>query len=176
MISGHIDDALLLELFTHKGVGTLITPDPIQTLRPARPDDISGIVRLLEPLESEGVLVKRNRRLLEREISHFIVIEHDGVVIACAALYPFPEERSGELAGLAVHPDFRSQGAGERLLKEIEARARRSKLKRLFVLTTRAEHWFVERGFTETGIDDLPGPKRELYNYQRRSVVLVKRI
>jgi amino-acid N-acetyltransferase len=176
LISGHIDDALLLELFTHKGVGTLITPDPLQALRPARSEDIGGIVRLLQPLEAEGTLVKRNRRLLERELNHFVVIEHDGIVIACAALYPFADERAGELAGLAVNPDFRNQGAGERLLKEIENRARRMKLKRLFVLTTRAEHWFVERGFIETDIDELPQPKRALYNLQRRSVVLVKRI
>ena len=176
MISGHIDDALLLELFTHKGVGTLITPDPLQTVRPARPNDVGGIVRLIEPLEAEGTLVKRNRRLLEREVSRFILIEHDGLAVACAALYPFPEEKTGELAALAVHPDFRNQGAGERLLKEIESRARRMKLKRLFVLTTRAEQWFVERGFTEAGVDALPSPKRELYNLQRRSVVLVKRI
>ena len=176
LISGHIDDALLLELFTHKGVGTLITPDPIQTLRPARVDDIGGILQLIEPLEAEGTLVKRNRSLLESEVNRFVVIEHDGIVIACAALYPFPEERVGELAGLAVRPDFRNQGAGERLLKEIEVRARRMKLKRLFVLTTRAEHWFVERGFTETDIEALPAPKRALYNLQRRSVVLVKRI
>lgn len=176
LISGHIDDALLLELFTHKGVGTLVTPDPLETLRPARPDDIGGILRLIEPLEAQGILVKRKRGLLESEINRFVVLEHDRVVIACAALYPFPEERAGELAGLAVSPDFRNQGAGERLLKEIEARARRLKLKKLVVLTTRAEHWFVERGFTEADIDALPAPKRELYNYQRRSVVLVKRL
>jgi len=176
LISGHLDDALLLELFTHKGVGTLVTPDPIENLRPAKPDDIGGILQLIEPLEAEGTLVKRNRGLLESEVGRFLVLEHDRVVIACAALYPFPDERAGELAGLAVHPDFRNHGAGERLLKEIEARARRLKLKRLFVLTTRAEHWFVERGFTETDIDALPAPKRELYNYQRRSVVLVKRL
>ena len=176
LISGHIDDALLLELFTHKGVGTLVTPDPIETLRPARPEDIGGILQLIEPLEAQGILVKRNRGLLESEIGRFLVLEHDRVVIACAALYPFPDERAAELAGLAVRPDFRNQGAGERLLKEIEARARRMKLKRLFVLTTRTEHWFVERGFTETDIDALPAPKRELYNYQRRSVVLVKRL
>lgn len=175
LISGHLDDSLLLELFTHKGVGTLVSPDPIQTLRPAKADDIGGILQLLEPLETEGILVKRNRGLLETEIARFMVVEHDGIVVACAALYPFPDERAGELAALAVHPDFRSQGAGERLVSAIEARARRLKLKRLFVLTTRAEHWFVERGFTETDIEALPAPKRALYNWQRRSVVLVKR-
>ena len=93
-----------------------------------------------------------------------------------AALYPFADEKAGELACLVVHPEFRNGGAGERMLTEIEQRARRQKLKRLFVLTTRAEHWFVERGFEEAGIDALPQQKRSLYNYQRRSVVLVKRV
>jgi amino-acid N-acetyltransferase len=131
---------------------------------------------LIEPLEAEGILVKRNRSLLESEINRFVVLEHDGVIIGCAALYAFPEERAGELAGLAVRPDFRNQGAGERLLAEVEKRAKRLKLKKLVVLTTRTEQWFVERGFVEAGIEALPGPKRRLYNWQRRSVVLVKRV
>ena len=176
LISGHIDDGLLLELFTRKGVGTMLTPDPLETLRPARVEDIVGVLRLIEPLEADGTLVKRSRDLLEREIGRFMVLEHDRMVIGCAALYPFAEERAAELACLTVHPDFRSVGAGERLLTEMEVRARKQKLKRLFVLTTRAEHWFVERGFIETGVHELPRQKRALYNYQRRSVVLVKRL
>lgn len=176
LISGHIDDGLLLELFTHKGVGTMVTPDPIETLRQARIEDIGGVLGLIEPLEAEGILVKRGRNRLEREIGRFVVLEHDKLLVGCAALYPFAEERAGELACLVVHPDFRDQGAGARLLAEIERRARRAKLKRLFVLTTRAEHWFVEHGFVEAGLDALPRQKRLLYNYQRRSVVLVKRL
>jgi len=176
LISRHADGGLLLELFTHQGVGTMITPDELQILRQARIDDIGGILQLLEPLEAEGLLVKRSRDLLEMEIERFVVLEHDRMVIGCAALYPFSEDKAGELAGLAVHPDFRNAGAGERLLKEIESRARRRKLKTLFVLTTRAEHWFIERGFAEVAPDVLPRHKRELYNYQRRSVVLSKRL
>jgi amino-acid N-acetyltransferase len=176
LISGHLDDALLLELFTHRGVGTLITPDPVEVLRPARNDDIGGILRLIEPLEADGTLVKRHRSLLEQEMSRFVVLDHDGLVVACAALYPFPDERAGELACLAVHPDFRNHGAGERLLRDIESRSRRLKLKKLFVLTTRAEHWFIERGFEEAAVDVLPGQRRTLYNLQRRSVVLTKRL
>jgi amino-acid N-acetyltransferase len=176
LISGHIDDGLLLELFTHKGVGTMLTPDPIETLRQAKIEDIGGVLRLIEPIEQEGILVKRGRDRLEREIGRFLVLEHDKIIVGCAALYPFPDERAGELACLVVHPEFRNAGAGERLLTEIEARARRHKLKRLFVLTTRAEHWFVERGFAEEGVQALPRQKRSLYNYQRRSVVLVKRV
>jgi amino-acid N-acetyltransferase len=75
-----------------------------------------------------------------------------------------------------VHPDFRGRDAGERLLVAMEQRARRQRVKKLFVLTTRAEHWFVERGFIETGVAELPRQKRALYNYQRRSVVLVKQL
>jgi amino-acid N-acetyltransferase len=176
LISGRIDDGLLLELFTHKGVGTMLTPDPIETLRAAKIEDIGGVLSLIEPLEAEGILVKRGRDRLEREIGRFVVLEHDKLLVGCAALYPFSGERAGELACLVVQPDFRSQGAGERLLTEIEMRARRQKLKRLFVLTTRAEHWFVERGFDEVGVNQLPRQKRTLYNYQRRSVVLVKRL
>lgn len=176
LISGHLDDSLLLELFTHKGVGTLVTPDPLETLRHAKIDDIGGILRLLEPLEAEGILVKRNRDLLEMEIDRFWVMEHDRMIIGCAALYPFSDERSGELAGLAVHPEFRGRGAGERLMVAIEKRARSQRLKQLFVLTTRAEHWFVERGFVETDVGALPDKKKELYNYQRRSVVLIKKL
>lgn len=176
LISGHVDDGLLLELFTHKGVGTMLTPDPIETLRSAKLEDIGGILQLIEPLEADGTLVKRNRDLLEREIGRFLVLEHDGIVVACAALYPFPDEAAGELACLVVRDDFRNQGAGERLLTEIERHASRHRLKRLFVLTTRAEHWFVERGFSEAGPSALPRRKRQLYNYQRRSVVLVKRL
>ena len=104
------------------------------------------------------------------------MLEHDKMVVGCAALYPFADERAAELACLTVHPDFRGTGAGERLLTEVETRARRHKIKRLFVLTTRAEHWFVERGFAEIGVEALPRQKRLLYNYQRRSVVLVKRL
>lgn len=176
LVSGHIDDGLLLELFTRRGVGTMLTPDPIETLRPARLEDIGGILQLIEPLEADGTLVRRNRDLLEREVGRFIVLEHDRIIVACAALYPFANEAAGELACLVVHPDFRNQGAGERLLVEIERRGRRMKLKRLFVLTTRAEHWFVERGFEEKGPAALPRRKRVLYNYRRRSVVLVKRL
>ena len=176
LISGHLDDSLLLELFTHKGVGTLVTPDPLETLRHAKIDDIGGILGLIEPLEAAGLLVKRSRDLLEMEIDRFWVLEHDRMIIGCAALYPFSGERSGELAGLAVHPEFRGRGAGERLLAAIEKRARGLRLKQLFVLTTRAEHWFVERGFTETDVGALPQKKKELYNYQRRSVVLIKRL
>jgi amino-acid N-acetyltransferase len=176
LLSSRAEGALLLELFTRRGVGTMLTQDPLERLRPAKIDDIGGILQLIEPLEADGILVKRSRDLLEMEVDRFVVLEHDRIVTGCAALYPFPEEGSGELACLAVHPDFRGQGAGERLMEAIEAKARRQRIKRLFVLTTRTEQWFVERGYSETTVAALPRRRQTLYNYQRRSVVLMKRV
>jgi amino-acid N-acetyltransferase len=174
LISRHVDGAILQELFTHEGVGTLITKDPVENLRPASIDDVGGIIGLIEPLEAEGALVRRSRELLEMEIERFVVLEHDGLLIGCAALYPFPDAQAGELACLAVHPDYRKGGRGEALLEYVQGIAAKKGLRRLFVLTTRTAHWFVERGFIEAGIDDLPDEKRTLYNYQRRSKVFAK--
>jgi amino-acid N-acetyltransferase len=174
LLSRHVDGALLLELFTHDGIGTMVTHDPLERLRQASIDDVGGILSLIEPLEADGTLVKRARELLEIEIDRFSVLEHDGVVVGCAALYPFPEDSAGELACLAVHSDYRSTGAGDRLLRHIESQARRAGMGRLFVLTTRAAHWFIERGFTEADIAALPRQKQSLYNYSRRSKVFLK--
>ena len=175
LVSRHADGALLLELFTHRGVGTMLTQDPLEKLRPARIDDIGGILRLIEPLEADGTLVKRNRDLLEMEIDRFVVLEHDNIVIGCAALYQF-EDGTAEIACLAVNPDHRRAGAGERLLHAIEARGKQRKVKRLFVLTTRAAHWFIERGFAAAPVSALPRRRQGLYNYQRRSQVFIKRL
>jgi amino-acid N-acetyltransferase len=168
------DGAMLMEFFTRDGVGTVMTSAPLARLRDATIDDVGAILGLIEPLEADGTLVKRGRERLEMEITRFSVVEHDGVIVGCAALYPFSTEKSAELACLAVMPDFRRSGYGDQLRSHIEARAKKLKLKRLFVLTTRTAHWFIERGFVESDVDALPAARRELYNLQRRSKVLVK--
>ena len=176
LISRHLDGALLLELFTRDGVGTMIASAPLAHMRNATIDDVGGILQIIGPLEEQGVLVRRSRERLETEIERFVVAEHDGMIIGCAALYAFPEERVGELAALAVHPDFRREGYGEALMIEIEARARKLKLATLFVLTTRTSQWFIERGFHTAAIADLPQQKQALYNYQRKSQVYRKKL
>lgn len=168
------DGALLLELFTHQGVGTMVTQDPLEELRQASIDDVGGILRLIEPLEADGTLVKRSRELLENEIQRFTVLVHDHMVVGCAALYPFEDARAAELGCLAVHAGHQGGGAGERLLRHVEERARKQGLRQLFVLTTKAAHWFLERGFTPSAVDQLPPEKKSLYNLQRRSKVLSK--
>lgn len=174
LISRHRDGALLSELFTREGVGTLITPAPLETLRAATIDDVGGILGLIEPLEREGILVRRSRELLEMEVERFLVLESDGVIAGCVALYPFPEEQAAELACLAVSSEYRGRGFGDRLLAEAEKKGKKAGFKKLFVLTTRTEHWFEERGFVDSSPDHLPKSKQALYNYKRKSKVLQK--
>ena len=168
------DGALLLELFTRDGIGTLISQAPFEAMRPAAVGDVPGILDLIVPLEQQGVLVARSRERLEGEISDYTVIERDGTVIGCAALHDFPDARMGELACLVLHPDYRGCQRGERLLTHIEQLARSRALSRLFVLTTRTAHWFRERGFEPADIEALPDDRRNAYNTQRNSKVLIK--
>jgi len=176
LISRHVDGAILQELFTMSGIGTMIAPEPVEAMRQATIDDVGGILSLIEPLEEQGVLVRRSRELLEMEIGCFFILEHDGITIGCAALYPFAQEKAGELACLAVHPDYRDAGRGATLLAYLEDAARQKKLKRLFVLTTQTAHWFVEHGFAEAGVEALPQQKQALYNFQRKSKVFEKKL
>lgn len=168
------DGALLRELFTREGSGTLVSSEPFEELRPARIDDVAGIVELLRPLEAAGILVSRSRERLETDIERFVVAERDGLITACAALYPYAEEAMAELACLAVHPDYRASGRGGRLLDYMEQMARTRGIERLFVLTTQTAHWFRERGFEPADLGALPIQRQALYNFQRNSQVFIK--
>jgi len=174
LISRHINGAILHELFSDDGIGSMVVESTLNILRDANIEDVGGILQLLEPLEEEGILVRRGRELLEQEIGRFVVMEHDHRIIGCAALYPFPDEKSAELACLAVQPGYRKQGYGDALLKHISMEAKAQGLRKLFVLTTRTAHWFIERGFKESDVAKLPTQKKSLYNYQRRSKVFCK--
>jgi len=176
LVTRRSEGSLLLELFTHAGVGTMVTADTVEKLRPARIEDVRGMLELIEPLEADGTLVKRSRELLEAEIGNFLVIEHDARIVGCAALYPFPDDKSAEFACLAVAHEYRDAGYGERLLKACEERAKGLRLRRLFALTTQAAHWFLEQGFRAADVDALPARRQALYNWRRGSKVFLKRI
>ncbi|KAF1370251.1 MAG: amino-acid N-acetyltransferase [Yokenella regensburgei] len=173
LISYQENGALLQELFSRDGIGTQIVMESAEQIRRATINDIGGILELIRPLEQQGILVRRSREQLEMEIDKFTIIQRDNTTIACAALYPFPDEKIGEMACVAVHPDYRSSSRGEELLHRIATQAKQMGLSKLFVLTTRSIHWFQERGFAPVDIDSLPESKKEMYNYQRRSKVLM---
>ncbi len=171
-----LDGSLLLEIYVHDGIGTMVVDEKLESVREATIDDVSGIVALIEPFEKDGTLVKRDRTEIERDAGNYTIIEHDGVIFGCAALYPYPEERTAEMAALTVSPQSQSQGDGERLLKRIETRARAQGLQSIFVLTTRTMHWFIKRGFVQVNPDWLPDARKRKYNWDRKSQVLVKKL
>ncbi|WP_289281416.1 MULTISPECIES: amino-acid N-acetyltransferase [unclassified Methylophaga] len=171
-----INGVLLQELFSRDGAGTLVTSTSFETTRQATIDDVGGILELIQPLEEKGVVVKRSRELLEREIDHFTVMERDGSVVACAALYPYPDNDMAELACLAVSNQYQSHGRGQQLLGVLEQSAKAQGINNLCVLTTQTAHWFLEHGFKPAEIADLPVAKQALYNYQRKSRVFRKEL
>jgi len=171
-----LDGSLLLEIYVHDGVGTMVVDEKLEELREATPDDVGGILQLIEPFERDGTLVKRDRTEIERDIGNYTIIEHDGVIFGCAALYPYPEADTAEMAALTVLPQSQGQGDGEKLLRRIEQRARAIGLKSIFVLTTRTQHWFLKRGFMQADPDWLPEARKRKYSWDRRSLVLVKKL
>ena len=176
IIPYRVDGALLMEVFTHDGVGTMIVDEKLESLREATPDDVGGILQLIEPFEQDGTLVKRSRTEIERDIANYTIVEHDGVIFACAALYPYPEARTAEMAALTVSPQSQGQGDGEKVLRRVEHRARAMGLQSIFVLTTRTMHWFIKRGFQPVDPDWLPEARKRKYNWDRKSQVLVKKL
>ncbi|AXY61570.1 amino-acid N-acetyltransferase [Acinetobacter chinensis] len=172
------DGALIEELLTRDGHGTMITDAHYEEVRMAGIQDVGGLINLLRPLEEEGILVYRSRERLESEIEQFAVIERDGTILACAALYPLPvtgnELKSAEIACVAVHPGYRKSNRGSQILHYLEEKARSQGIQQLFILTTRTAHWFLEQGFEKVSVDDLPDARQALYNYQRNSIVCKK--
>ncbi len=174
LLDSRVDGTLLQELFTRDGTGTLVAMERFEGIRSASIADMGGILELITPLEQAGILVHRSREWLEMEIEQFCVVERDGAIIACAALHPFAGEKIAELAGLAVHPGYRGEQRGGRLLEFIEHQARQQGIERLFALTTHTLHWFQERGYRVAVIDELPVSRQAMYNYQRNSKVFIK--
>lgn len=174
MIDRHIDGGLLIELFSRRGIGTLVSREPVERLRPATVDDVGGIADLIRPLEAEGILVRRTREHLELEIDYFRVLEADGLIIGTAALYTFPATDAAEIACLALHPDYRGGGRGDRILEAMEVLARKRGYQEVFVLTTRTAQWFQERGYRPGQISELPPARQARYNQARNSRIFVK--
>lgn len=176
MIPFSLDGVVLLEIFTHDGVGTMVVEDTLDDLRSATIDDVGAILRLIEPLESDGTLVTRGRAAIERDVENFSVLEHDGVIFGCATLHYYPDEKMAEMGCLIVHSEWQGTGEGELLLRHMESRAKALGVKRLFVLTTRTAHWFMKRGFGKGGVADLPKERQSAYNRSRNSQVFIKRL
>ncbi|PPD24931.1 MAG: amino-acid N-acetyltransferase, partial [Methylomonas sp.] len=131
LINRQVDGALLQELFTRDGIGTLVSSNAFESIRPASLDDIGGIMELIKPLEAQGILVRRSREKLEMEIGDYVVIERDGLIIGCTAFHPVAGDRCGEIACLAVHPDYQNNARGHSLLSYLVEKAKQQNIQRL---------------------------------------------
>lgn len=176
LVNRHQDGGLLLELFSRDGTGTLISSTPYEEMRQATLNDIGGILELIIPLEEQGILVKRSREKLEMEIGDYIIIERDGLIIGCTALHSIENEHAGMIACLAVHPHYRGESKAGRLLEDLQNKAKKLGMQKLFALTTQTSHWFLERGFAPTAVETLPEQLKSAYNPQRNSKILCKSI
>ena len=176
LVPYHLDGSVLLEIFTHDGVGTMVVEDKLDDLRPATLDDVGAILQLIEPLEADGTLVPRGRAVVEREVERYTVLEHDGIIYGCVSITPYLSEHMVEMACLIVQPDWQGGGEGELLLRHAESRARTLGATHVFVLTTRTSHWFIKRGFVQGSVEDLPKSKQAQYNRSRNSLVFIKKL
>lgn len=164
------DGALLRELFTAEGAGTQIADGDYRLVRPAAAHDVGAIVELIRPLEQSGALVRRSRAQIEREVERFFVAELDGALTGCCALLP-AGENAAELAALVG-----GAAVGPKLLEAAERAAEGRGIERLYALTTQAADWFLDHGFRQAGVDDLPAGRQAMYNYRRNAKVLVKEL
>lgn len=174
LISYTLDGGLLKELYTHDGVGTLISRDEYERIKGAESHDLAGILELIRPLQQSGVLAGRSNEEIERSLDKFTVITKDSRVIACAALLDNPSDTIAEIASVATHPDYRDSGHGERLVAALIDVAKQSKLERVYVRTTQTGHWFQELGFTVSSPDELPEYEKQKAIIDRNSLILIR--
>ena len=174
LINYTLDGGLLKELYTHDGIGTLISPDEYEQIRVAEANDLAGILELVRPIQQAGVLANRSNEEIERSLDKFTVITKDSRVIACAALLDNPADNIAEIASVATHPNYRDSGHGERLVAGLIDRAKQAELGRVYVRTTQTGHWFQELGFTRASPNTLPESEKQKAKINRNSNILTR--
>lgn len=176
IINGLLDEALLGEIFSNEGVGTMIYANEYQSIRPARKRDVGSILTLIREAIATEELIPRARQDVTGQLGSFYVFEIDGNVVACVALRLYAEAEAAELECLFVSEAHENQGIGSKLMQFVCDRARQLGCKRLFALSTQAFNYFQQKGGFETGcVEDLPQERRDKYNESgRKSRVLIR--
>ncbi|WP_304221372.1 amino-acid N-acetyltransferase [Gracilinema caldarium] len=170
IVDSREEGAVLRELFSNLGVGTMVYADEYESIRPLKPADITEVLRLMGPLMEKGILIQRNAEQILEKKDDYVVYEVDGSVHACGALHDWGEDQ-GEIAALATDPQYTDLGLGRRIVGYLIDRARKRNFRRVFVLTTRTHDWFEYLGFREIPVEQLPEKKRKVYNQERKSKV-----
>ncbi|MBN1757687.1 MAG: amino-acid N-acetyltransferase [Chitinispirillaceae bacterium] len=175
IIDGAADGMILKEIFSNRGLGTMIYANQHENIRQMNANDIPEVLRLMQPAIEEGILVPRTTADLEERVEDYHVYEVDGSIHACGALHLY-DDRQGEIAAIVVDEDYADFGIGNKIIGYLIDRATTLRLKAVFVLTTLTADWFESLGFTEVSIEALPPSRRKSYNRKRNSLILRKRI
>jgi len=172
IIDGNEEGAVLKELFSNLGAGTMVYADEYESIRGIRSRDIADILRLMEPLMQQGILLRRTAEDIENKKEDYAVFVIDGQIHACGALHNWGEDH-GEIAAIATDPAYGDMGLGRRIVNYLLGKAKKQNLKRVFVLTTRTQDWFESLGFREASVESLPEKKRRRYDYSRNSKIFI---
>jgi amino-acid N-acetyltransferase len=170
IINGREEGAVLKELFSNLGAGTMIYNDEYESIRPFRNRDLPDILRLMEPLMQTGLLIRRTAEQIQDKKDDYVVFVIDGSVRACGALHDWGEGQ-GEIAAVATDPFYSGMNLGRRIVGRLIEKARKSAMKKIFVLTTQSQDWFESLGFREAPVNSLPERKLTLYDHVRKSKV-----
>jgi len=170
IIDGREEGAVLNEIYSNLGVGTMIYTDEYDSIRPLHSKDLPDILRLMEPFMQKGILIRRNPEQIQEKKTDYSVLEIDGSIRACGALHDWGESQ-GEIAAVATDPNYTDLGLGRKIVGFLIEKAKKSKMRRVFVLTTQSQDWFESLGFKDAPVDSLPEKKRKVYDQSRRSKV-----
>jgi amino-acid N-acetyltransferase len=170
IIDGREEGAVLKELFSNLGAGTMVYTDEYESIKSLRSKDIPVVLRIMEPLMRQGHLLRRTGEDIEQKKQDYVVFVVDGHIHACGALHGWGENQ-GELAAIATDPGYGDMGLGRRVVHYLIDRAEKQGLRRVFVLTTRTHDWFESLGFREVSVESLPERKRQTYDRARNSKV-----
>ena len=175
IINGNGNSGILSEIFSNLGIGTMIYRNEFDRIRKMVSGDIPEVLRIMRPFERSGALIPRTKADLQHSVGDYVVYEIDNVVHGCAALHQY-EGNVGEIAAVAVDPEYERMGIGKKLITYLIMKAQESGMKSLFLLTTRSVDWFELLGFKSGRIEDLPGQKKENYNVNRNSRVMILKL
>lgn len=169
IVDGHIEGMILKEIFSNRGLGTMIYGNQHENIRKMTHSDIPEVLRMMHPAVEDKILIPRTASDLEKKIKDYIVYEVDGTVHGCGALHKYGQQ--GEIAAIVVDEMYINAGIGKKIVSYLMEKALAMKLKQVFLLTTQTSDWFSQLGFVQGEISDLPKEKQKTYNYDRNSLV-----
>ena len=171
IINGSEEGAILKELFSNLGAGTMIHRDEYVSIREIKSRDIAEILRLMEPLMKQGKLVRRSAEDIREKKDDYAVFEVDSQIRACGALHLWGEKQA-EIAAIATDPSYTEMGLGRKMVNYLTEKARKLNQKKVFALTTGSSDWFESLGFKEVMPESLPEKRRLIYDHNRNSKVM----